>query len=297
MRDNSSFSPKGALLVALAALCWGVSGGLGGLLIEDGWDAPMVSFYRGAVGLLIVGVYFLLRPRGSGLSRPWLWFWAALAGLGVAGNFTFYFLSIDEGSVAVAATLMYSAPVFVYLVAFGLKLERSTPAKWMAIALVMLGIVLLTRLYNVDAGKVTAVGIGYGLLAGLSYSVFIYGFKYAAAHGSPQAILSIALFCAVAILLALSDTTQTVAVLNAPQWWMFALLGVLGAGLSFAFYVVGLKRTAPTLAAIVAMVEPVTASLFGVLVLGETLALPQILGLVLILATVTGLSLYSNLRR
>ncbi len=297
MRDNSSFSLTGALLVALAALCWGISGGLAGLLIEDGWNAAVVSFYRGAVGLLIVGVYFLLRPRDSGLGRPRLWFWAALAGLGVAGNFTFYFLSIDEGSVAVAATLMYSAPVFVYLVAFGFKLERPTPAKWMAIALVMLGIVLLTRLYNVDAGKVTAAGIGYGLLAGLSYSVFIYGFKYAAAHGSPQAILSIALFCAVAILLALSDTTQTVAVLNAPQWWMFALLGVLGAGLSFAFYVVGLKRTAPTLAAIVAMVEPVTASLFGVLVLGETLALPQILGLVLILATVTGLSLYSNLRR
>ena len=76
-----------------------------------------------------------------------------------------------------------------------------------------------------------------------------------------------------------------------------ALLGVLGAGLSFAFYVVGLKRTAPTLAAIVAMVEPVTASLFGVLVLGETLAPLQILGLVLILVTVTGLSLYSNRRR
>ena len=90
---------------------------------------------------------------------------------------------------------------------------------------------------------------------------------------------------------------ELVAVLNAPQWWLFALLGVLGAGLSFAFYVVGLKRTAPTLAAIVAMVEPVTASLFGVLVLGETLAPLQILGLVLILVTVTGLSLYSNRRR
>lgn len=297
MRDSSSFSPTGALLVALAALCWGVSGGLGGLLIEDGWNAPVVSFYRGAVGLLIVGAWFVVRPRGSGLRDPRLWFWAGLAGLGVAGNFTFYFLSIAEGSVAVAATLMYSAPVFVYLVAFGFKLERPTPAKWMAIALVMLGIVLLTRLYNVDVGKVTAAGIGFGLLAGLSYSVFIYGFKYAATHGSPQAVLSIALFGAVVMLLGASDTTQAVAVLNAPQWWLFALLGLLGAGLSFAFYVVGLKRTAPTLAAIVAMVEPVTASLFGVLVLGETLAALQILGLVLILVTVTGLSLYSNLRR
>jgi drug/metabolite transporter (DMT)-like permease len=297
MRSGQSAPGVGLVLVALAALCWGVSGGIAGILIEQGWDASVVSFYRAAVGLLLVGVYLVIRPGGNGMRRPRLWLWAVLAGLGVAGNFTFYFLSIAEGGVAVAATLMYSAPVFVYLVAFGLKLERATPVKWLAIALVMLGIVLLTRLYNVDAGKVTAAGIGFGLLAGLSYSAFIYGFKYAAGHGSPQAVLSIALFCAVVILFGVSDTAQAVAVLNAPQWWLFTLLGVLGAGLSFAFYVVGLKRTAPTLAAIVAMVEPVTASLFGVLVLAETLALTQILGLVLILATVTGLSLYSNFRR
>ena len=297
MRSGQSVPGAGLVLVALAALCWGVSGGIAGILIEQGWDASVVSFYRAAVGLLMVGAYLVIRPGGSGMRHPRLWLWAVLAGLGVAGNFSFYFLSIDEGSVAVAATLMYSAPVFVYLVAFGFNLERPTPAKWMAIALVMLGIVLLTRLYNVDAGKVTAAGIGFGLLAGLSYSVFIYGFKFAAGHGSPQAVLVIALSFAVVILLMVSDTTQAMAVLNATRWWMFGLLGVLGAGLSFAFYVVGLGRTAPTLAAIVAMVEPVTASLFGVLVLGETLAPPQILGLVLILATVTGLSLYSNLRR
>ena len=297
MRSGQSVPGVGLVLVALAALCWGISGGIAGILIEQGWDASLVSFYRAAVGLLLVGACLVLRPGGSGIKHPRLWLWAVLAGLGVAGNFSFYFLSIDEGSVAVAATLMYSAPVFVYLVAFGLRLERPTPVKWVAIALVMLGIVLLTRLYNVDAGKVTAAGIGFGLLAGLSYSVFIFGFKYAVGHGSPQAVLSIALFCAVVILLGASETTQAVAVWSASRWWLFALLGVLGAGLSFVFYVVGLKRTAPTLAAIVAMVEPVTASLFGVLVLGETLAAPQILGLTLILTTVTGLSLYSNRRR
>ena len=297
MRSGQSVPGAGLVLVALAALCCGVSGGIAGILIEQGWDASVVSFYRAAVGLVLVGVYLAIRPGGSGMGQPRLWLWAVLAGLGVAGNFTFYFLSIAEGGVAVAATLMYSAPVFVYLVAFGLKLEPATPVKWFSIALVMLGIVLLTRLYNVDAGEVTAAGVGFGLLAGLSYSVFIYGFKYATGHGSPQAILSIALFCAVVILLGASDTTQAVAVLNAPRWWLFALLGLLGAGLSFAFYVVGLKRTAPTLAAIVAMVEPVTASLFGVVVLEETLAPLQILGLVLILVTVTGLSLYSNRRR
>ncbi|MCK0746796.1 DMT family transporter [Chromohalobacter nigrandesensis] len=281
-------------LVVLASLCWGLSGGIGGLLMADDWDAFVVSFYRGAIGLLFVLGWLAIRPHHSGLRNRRLWGWSAVAGLGVAGNFAFYFLSISQGSVAVAATLMYSAPIFVYLLSFVLKLEQPTPIKWAAIVVVMLGIVLLTRIYDVSSGGVTLLGVGAGLLAGVSYAVFIFGFKYAAPHGSPQAILVIA-FAVLAVLLAgLGDTSQTLDVLHTPDWPLFVTLGILGAGLSFIFYVAGLKHTAPAVASIVAMVEPVTASLFGVVVLGESLVSIQIVGMVLILATVTALSVYSS---
>jgi drug/metabolite transporter (DMT)-like permease len=283
--------------VALAALCWGLSGGIGGILMDNGWDAFVVSFYRGAIGLLFVLVWLVLRPRGSGLTSRRLWFWSTIAGLGVAGNFAFYFVSIEEGSVAVAATLMYCAPVFVYLVSFTLKLEKSTPLKWAAIAMVMIGVVLLTRIYEIGTGGVTPIGIGAGLLSGLSYAVFIFGFNYAAPHGSPQAILVIAFAVLAAILIWPSDSGQTVAVLTTPDWQLFAILGVLGAGLSFILYVVGLKNTAPAVASIVAMVEPVTASLFGVMVLNESLAGLQIFGMILILVTATALSVNSSTGR
>jgi drug/metabolite transporter (DMT)-like permease len=283
--------------VALAALCWGLSGGIGGLLTAQGWDPIVVSFYRGAIGLLFVLAWLALRPSGSGLASRRLWFWSAFAGVGVAGNFAFYFMSIAEGSVAVAATLMYCAPVFVYLVSFTLRLERPTPLKWAAMAMVMLGIVLLTGIHDAGAGDVTPIAIGAGLLAGLSYAVFIFGFKYAAPHGSPQAILVIAFSVLVVILIGLADADQVVAVLSTPSWPLFAVLGVFGAGLSFILYIVGLHHTAPAVASIVAMVEPVTASLFGVVVLDQSLAGLQILGMALILVTVTALSVYSGARR
>ena len=280
--------------VALAALCWGISGGIGGILMADGWDAFVVSFYRGAIGLLCVLVWLALRPHGSGLANRRLWFWSAVAGLGVAGNFAFYFVSIAQGTVAVAATLMYCAPVFVYLVSFALKLERPSPLKWSAIALAMLGIVLLTRIFDTAAGGVTPIGVGAGLLAGLSYAVFIFAFKYAAPHGSPQAILAIAFAVLVTVLVWPGDLDQTVAALSTPDWPLFVTLGVIGAGLSFFLYIVGLHRTEPAVASIVAMVEPVTASLFGVVILNEGLAGLQLVGMGLILASVTVLSVYSR---
>lgn len=283
--------------VVMAAFCWGLSGGIGAILMAKGWDAFVVALYRGAIGFLFVLVWLVLRPRHSGLASRRLWFWSAIAGLGVAGNFSFYFVSIAEGSVAVAATLMYCAPVFVYLVSFALKLESATPLKWAAIAMVMFGIVLLTGVYDIGAGGVTALGVGAGLLSGLSYAVFIFGFKYAAPHGSPQAILMIAFAGLCTILIWIADAEQTVAVLSTPVWPLFAVLGVLGAGLSFILYIVGLNHTAPAVASVVAMVEPVTASLFGVVVLKESLDGLQVFGMGLILVTVTALSVYSNVRR
>lgn len=284
----------GVGFVVLAALFWGLSGGIGGILMADGWDAFVVSFYRGAIGLVFVLAWLAWRPHGNGLASGRLWFWSTVAGLGVAGNFAFYFVSIAHGSVAVAATLMYCAPVFVYLISFALKLESPTRLKMVAIAVVMVGIVLLTQIYDTGAGGVTLIGAGAGLLAGLSYAVFIFGFKYAGPHGSPQAILSIAFGVLVIILMWPGDSAQMVAVLSTPDWPLFAALGVFGAGLSFAFYVNGLRHTAPAVASIVAMVEPVTATLFGVVVLHESLGFLQMLGMGLILITVTALSVSSR---
>jgi drug/metabolite transporter (DMT)-like permease len=281
------------VFVALAALCWGLSGGIGGMLMADGWDPFVVSFYRGAIGLAVVLVWLAVRPRNSGLGNPRVWFWSAIAGLGVAGNFAFYFVSIAEGSVAVAATLMYCAPVFVYLISFTLRLEHPTLFKLASIFMVMIGIVLLTRIYETGTGSVTLIGAGAGLLSGLSYAIFIFGFKYAAPHGSPQAILVIAFAALVCILIWPGDGEQLVAVLSTPIWPLFVILGVLGAGLSFILYIVGLHHTAPTVASILAMVEPITASLFGVVVLHENLVSLQVLGMGLILFTVTALSVSS----
>jgi len=189
---------------------------------------------------------------------------------------------------------MYCAPVFVYLVSFALGMEKSTVKKWAAIALVMLGIVLLTQAYKLGANTITPLAVFAGLMAGLSYTLFIFGFKYAAQYGSPQAILSIAFSVFVIVLIGPADINQASAVRTSPDWLLFITLGVFGAGLSFVLYIMGLKYTAPAVASIVAMVEPVTASLFGVLVLSQNLVAIQIVGMGVILITVTVLSIFSR---
>ncbi|WP_439959276.1 EamA family transporter [Spiribacter salilacus] len=274
-------------LVVLAAFFWGLSGGIGGYLTGQGWDPIVAAFFRGSVGLFFAVAWLLARPDGSGLRNIRLWLFSALAGLGVAGNFTFYYLSIAEGSVAVAATLMYSAPVFVYLVSLVFGFETISGSKIGAIGLVLLGMILLTGAYDLSVSQVTPISVAAGLMAGVSYAVFIFGFKSAAPRGSPQAILVIAFGVLSVVLLTVSSTDAVARVFAAPIWPLFVVLGVFGAGLSFMFYIVGLRQISPVIASIIAMVEPITAAAFGVVFLHEILTTIQILGMVMILLTVT----------
>ncbi len=124
----------GVGLVIFAAILWGISGGLGGFLMDKGWDPLVISFYRGTVGLLCILIWFLFKPTRW---NKQLLLWSIVAGIGVAGNFIFYFISISEASIAVAATLMYTAPIFVLLISFIFQLERASLFKWLAIGFVM----------------------------------------------------------------------------------------------------------------------------------------------------------------
>lgn len=83
---------KGPALVMLAAFLWGVSGGIGGLLMNHGWSPLVVTFYRGAVGLLCIFAWWALHRQSSTPKEGgrYHWLWSLLAGLGVAGNLTFY---------------------------------------------------------------------------------------------------------------------------------------------------------------------------------------------------------------
>ncbi|MBU8906655.1 DMT family transporter [Desertibacillus haloalkaliphilus] len=281
---------SGVGLVMLAAICWGISGGIAAILMNKGWDPSVISLYRGAVGFICFFAWFLFCFRQNWIFSPRLYIWSLLAGVGVAGNFTFYFLSIQASSIAIAATLMYTAPLFVLLVSFLLRIERSTWFKWGCISAVLMGIILLTGAYNTESISVSFLGTVAGLASGLSYALFIFGFKNASSIGKPQTTLTIAFFSFCLILFLFTDNDEVASVITSSDIGWFLLLGIVGAGISFILYVIGIRWTAPTTASMVAMVEPVTASLFGVLLIGDHLTIIQLLGMVLILVTITVLS-------
>lgn len=288
---------SGSLLILIAALCWGLAGGLGGFLVGRGWDPVVISLYRGALTLLFGAVWLACAPAGHGLGNPRLWVWSGLAGAGVAGNFAFYFLTMADSSVPVAATLLYTAPIYVFVVGFLSGSERPSLGKLAGLAVVALGIVLLTDIASAAPSALRAGTVATGLMSGVSYAVFLFAFRNAGAHGSPQSVLTLA-FTAECLILFAIVTDRAWARGGAPvDLGAIALFGLVGGGISFLLYIRGLKSTPPTLAAVTAMAEPVSAAAFGLVLLNQRLTLGQICGAGLVIAAVTFLNTRYRQRR
>lgn len=277
-------------MVMIAALFWGISGAIGNILMDKGWDPFVISFYRGVTGFIVFFVWSFYNFRQTWNPSLHFSLWSILAGIGVVGNFTFYFLSMQASSISIAVTLMYTAPVFVLLTALIVGIENSTWFKWTSVFLVIAGIVLLTGSYNIDTISTSIYGTFMGLASGLSYTLFIFGFKKASALGNAKSTLTFAFLVFSLILYILMDNQEAVEALGSEDMEWFLLLGLLGAGVSFFIYVIGLRHTPPTTASVVAMIEPVTASLIGILFLSNNLSGIQFLGMGLILVTIPLLS-------
>jgi DME family drug/metabolite transporter len=77
-----------------------------------------------------------------------------------------------------------------------------------------------------------------------------------------------------------------------PVAWLWLLyLGVVPTALSYVLYAIGLRTTPVTAAGVLTLVEPLTATLLGVLLFGERLGLLGTLGALLLLSAVAGLTL------
>ena len=287
------------LLVALGAFQWGLSGGLASILMDAGWSPQVITLWRILFGLICMATWLAWRFYG-GMRGEFGWrlvAWSSLAGLGVAGNLVYYFLSISAGSMAVAITLMYTAPVMVYLVSFLLRTERPTIGSGLVILATLIGIVLMTGVYTGSSVRLTAFAITSGLLSGASYALFIFAFKSAGRHGSTPASLTVAFIAALVALAPLVNWAQALQAPASPDFGLFIIFGLMGAGLSFLCYFSGLRGVLPSTAAVTAMVEPATATLFGVLLLGQWLSPSEAAGIVMILVAVTWLNVQRQMAR
>jgi DME family drug/metabolite transporter len=290
LRSNPSQN-YGPALILTAAILWGTTG-------TSQAFAPITasSLTIGAVRLVIGGLALLALALAAGdLHRAASWpilptFAAALS---IAAYQLFFFAALRRTGVAIGTLIAIgSAPLLAGLFAFAFQ-RQPIDRRWLlATLLAIAGLILLilpsqndgTRLFQ----QIDPAGILLALGAGASYAIYTLATKRLLQNHPPGALA----FCLGALLLSPLLLTGDLAWLAQPSGLLVALhLGLFATALAYALFTRGLCLTPAPTAVTLSLAEPLTASLLGLLLLGERLPALAFFGAGLLFAGLAVLAL------
>jgi drug/metabolite transporter, DME family len=288
-------SPRGFLLVVLAALCWGTSG-LSGAVVADRTDlGPLdIAWHRMAIGAVVLAVGFALtRRRGrattSALTRP-VAARLLLVAAGLAAYQLAYFAAVASAGVSIATLVALGlAPLLIAVGAAVLGHGRPDRATLVALVVALIGLVLLVGISaGADSGTTVLLGALLAVGSALGYAVVTLA-GGGVPTGVPVTLVGFAggalLLTPAALAAGLRFTTEPVAL------GVLLYLGVVPSALAYAMFFAGLRSVPGAVAAIVTLLEPLTATALATAFLGERLSPGALAGGALVLAAVAGLYL------
>ena len=158
--------------------------------------------------------------------------------------------------------------------------------KTLALVLTLVGCACVCGIFSGDL-TATAFGVLLGLGAGFFYALYTIFGHYALTHYNSMTVtVWTFLFAGLASLVLIKPEELRIAFAAPISWVMAICLVVFSTVLPYMFYTKGLSRLESGAASIMASLEPVVASLVGVLVFGEPMTALTAWGIALVLSGV-----------
>ncbi len=279
----------GAFLIILAGCFWGSMGIFVRRLGTYGFDSIQIVSIRVTIAALIFAVILLFKDRsGFKISLRDIPLYLGL-GFGSILFFTVcYFTAITMMSLSTAAILLYTSPIWIMLMSVLFFREKLTKKKLIALLLAFGGCVLVS---GISGDGISPLGLLVGLGSGIGYGLYSILGTVALRKYSPFTVTSYTfMFAAIGswvicrpvdMLSKFSDASDLGFLI-----FFCGLTALITAVIPFLAYTLGLKYVEASKAGIIATIEPMVATLVGIIVFSEPLTLLSGLGIILILAAV-----------
>lgn len=274
--------------LALGPILWGGALVAGRVVSAD---LPPLTITWVRFALVSIMLLPVVRLREGTLPRPSRGDLLVLAMLSVTGvvMFNLFLFSGLRTVTAVRSSVILSlSPSVVALVLVTLFRERAGWNTVLGIIVAFLGAVV--TITNGDPARVLAGGISVGdlFLLGcvLSWSAYTIIARYAMRNLSSLTVLAYSSVIGTLLLTPVAarlDVITEFAAATLATWFAFAYLVFGAAGLAYLMYYEGIREVGPNRAAVFINLEPVTAILLGVGLLGEGLSAPLLIGAALVI--------------
>ena len=278
----------GAFILAAGAL-WGSMGLFVRNLNDAGLGSAEIAQLRCVVTALILFFFLLVRDRSLFRIRLRdLWCFVGTGILSIVFFNLCYFETIRRASLSVAAVLLYTAPAFVILMSALFFHEEITRRKILALILTLIGCVCVSGLLRGGAA-LTPAGFLTGIGAGVGYALYSIFSRFALERGYRSLTISFYtfLFAVLGTVPFVSMEKVAGALASGPSMTAFILLfGIVTTVFPYILYTKGLEGVENGRASILASVEPVVATILGIVIFSEALHMDEIAGILLVLGAI-----------
>ena len=269
------------LTVILAATLWGTTGTVQALIPD--YKEPLVvgaiRLYLAAICLFLISILFDKNLLSAIFKSPVL---IAFSGLFMMlYNMTFFAAVLISGVGVGTAITIGSAPIWAILFEFIVLKSTHGLNKLIGAILAVTGICVL-MLFG-DNTDWSNLGAFLALLSGLSYALYSLStsriVKELSHHNTAAWTFLIAAFLSTPVFIFF------------PSSWVFShdaiyyliFLGTFATGIAYSFFTFGLKYLTSSTAVTLSLVEPITAVILALIILGEFFSMSQYLSIMVII--------------
>lgn len=289
---------RGLLYLIVAGTAWGTAGAAASLVYRTSDMGPVaLSFWRCAAGLVLLVTARLLRPRVRTTVHEPLRrraFRAGATGLGLAVFQTAYFGAVSATGLAVATVVTLGCgPVIIALGARLTMGEHLGRGGMTAVVGALAGLAVLVL--GGGGATVRPWGVLLALVSAAGYSVMTLLTRWwgrdgaVDASGAAVSAFAVTSLCLLPFALAeglVPHTTQPGAVM-----WLMVYISAVPTALAYALYFAGAAVVRAATVSVIMLLEPVSAAVLAVALLGERLGAATLVGTVSMLGSVAGLAM------
>jgi drug/metabolite transporter (DMT)-like permease len=286
-------------MVLVAAALFGVNGTVAKVALSSGLTSLRLTEARCAGAF--VGLTLLALTRGRStlrLARREVVPIATFGVVGVALVQLFYFLSIHRLAIAIALLIQYLGPLLVAIWARTFGHEHVRRRIWVALGLSLTGLTLMVQLWS--GTSLDGLGVVYALISAVTYAAYLLLAEREVARRDTVSLLAWGFFFATVFwsvvqpwwsfpagVVARTVSLQgSLAGIHVPVWALVLWVVVLGSIAPFSLIVAALRHVSATRVGVVAMLEPVVATVVAWAWLRESLSAVQLLGAAVVLVAI-----------
>ena len=281
-------SPRlGYALAALAATMWAVNGSLAKFLIDDGVSPWRLSEMRSALSFAVLVGYLALTNRaalriGSDDAKRLAFY--GIAGLALVH--ATYFAAIERLDIGVALVIQYLGPLLILLWLRLFHGRHLAPSLWAAVGLSVVGSFFVVQAY--DAESLDGLGLLAAIAAAVTFAIAMVSAERAGHRHAAATTLTYGFgFATLFWLLVQPPWSFPFEQFESADNLLYGLgVAFIGTLIPFMLIVTAVRHIPASRAAVIATLEPILAALIAWPVHDQALALPQILGGVVVVAAV-----------